>query len=324
VERGGTIRESGTPVATQPPSSVVPRPSSLVPLLVAIATFVAFLPALRNGFVAWDDDKNFLANPHYRGLGWIQLRWMWTTFHLGHYVPLSWMTLGLDYVLWGMNPLGYHLTNIVLHVANAVLVYVLARRILQLSGAAPSEDRERSLAAFAALVFALHPLRVESVAWVTERRDVLSGFFYLSTVLLYLRAATQPARFVRWYVLALLSFVCALLSKATSVTVPVVLLILTVYPLHRISASMVRSPRSALRSRAVLDLIPFALLSAATAVLSIVALHAPTQLDTPAKVAVSAYSIVFYLWKTVVPAGLSPIYEMPQRVDHLGPRIIKT
>jgi tetratricopeptide (TPR) repeat protein len=85
---------------------------------------------------------------------------------------------------------------------------------------------------------------------------------------------------------------------------------------------MVRSPRSALRSRAVLDLIPFALLSAATAVLSIVALHAPAQLDTPAKVAVSAYSIVFYLWKTVVPAGLSPIYEMPQRVDPFDARFV--
>src|SRR5438105_1828923 len=104
-----------------------------VPALVALATFIVFLPALRNGFVAWDDDKNFLTNPDYRGLGLSQLHWMWTTFHLGHYVPLSWMTLGLDYELWGMDPIGYHLTSQLLHAANAVLVYFLARRLLSSS-----------------------------------------------------------------------------------------------------------------------------------------------------------------------------------------------
>jgi hypothetical protein len=81
----------------------------LAPLLVAFTTFTAFLPTLQNQFVTWDDDHNFLDNPHYRGLGWGQLHWMWTTFHMGHYMPLTWMTLGLDYLLWGMNPAGYHL-----------------------------------------------------------------------------------------------------------------------------------------------------------------------------------------------------------------------
>jgi len=78
-----------------------------VPALVALVTFVAFLPVLRAGFVTWDDDRNFLDNPAYRGLGPTQLRWMWTTFHMGHYVPLAWMTLGADYVVWGMTPAGY-------------------------------------------------------------------------------------------------------------------------------------------------------------------------------------------------------------------------
>ena len=92
-----------------------------MPLLVALLAFAAFLPALENGFVNWDDDKNFLENPHYRGLGWTQLRWMFTTFHEGHYQPLSWLTLGVDYVVWGMDPFGYHLTNLFLHAANAVV-----------------------------------------------------------------------------------------------------------------------------------------------------------------------------------------------------------
>jgi hypothetical protein len=88
---------------------------------VALLTFAAFLPALQSDFVTWDDDRNFTGNIHYRGLGTRQLTWMWTTFHMGHYVPLSWMTLGLDYDLWGMNAAGYHLTNVLLHTANAVL-----------------------------------------------------------------------------------------------------------------------------------------------------------------------------------------------------------
>src|ERR1051325_730066 len=140
----------------------------LIPLAVAALTFVAFLPVLRNGFVTWDDDRNFLDNPYYRGLGWTQLKWMWTTFHMGHYVPLSWMTLGLDFELWGMNPTGYHLTSLLLHAANAVLVYFIARWLLDAVGAAnlgqrPANKRSTAIApaaAAAALLFALHPLRV--------------------------------------------------------------------------------------------------------------------------------------------------------------------
>src|SRR6266851_1203775 len=172
----------------------------LVPVLFALLTFAASLPTLQNQFVGWDDDINFLDNPHYRGLGWTQLRWMWTT-HLGHYIPLTWMTLGLDYLLWGMNPLGYHLTNLLLHSANAVVFFFVVRRILTLALPSPSE-RGHALAVsagFAALVFAIHPLRVESVAWVTERRDVLSGLFYLVTILMYLRACEQGARGRGWY-----------------------------------------------------------------------------------------------------------------------------
>src|SRR5690349_24760603 len=81
-------------------------------LVVGLCTFAVFLPSLWNGFVAWDDDKNFLENPAYRGLHGEQLRWMFTHFHLGHYQPLSWVTLGLDYTLGGMNPFVYHLTNV--------------------------------------------------------------------------------------------------------------------------------------------------------------------------------------------------------------------
>src|SRR5947199_4199289 len=131
--------------------------SWLVPVLIALVTFAAFLPTLQNQFVTWDDATNFLDNPHYRGLAWTHIRWMWTT-HLGHYIPLTWMTLGLDYLLWGMNPFGYHLMSLLLHATSAVVVFFLARRLLTLALPRAS-GRGHALtvsAGFAALVFGTH------------------------------------------------------------------------------------------------------------------------------------------------------------------------
>src|SRR5256885_14780277 len=166
----------------------------LLPVLIALVTVVPFLPALDNQFVNWDDDDNLVENPQYRGLGWTHLRWMWTTSHIGHYAPLTWMTFGLDYIFWGLKPVGYHLTNLLLHATNAAVFYLVARRILGLALPGPAQRGNVGLAAsaaFAALLFAIHPLRVESVAWATERRGGLSGVFYLLALLVYLRAGER-------------------------------------------------------------------------------------------------------------------------------------
>src|SRR2546428_1159099 len=243
---------------------------AVIPLVIAFSTFAAFLPALQNQFVDWDDAANFLDNPHYRGLGWTHLRWMWTT-HLGHYIPLTWMTLGLDYLLWGMNPLGYHLTNLLLHAANAVVFFFVVHRLLARALPSPSE-RGHALtvsAGFAALVFAIHPLRVESVAWVTERRDVLSGLFYLVTILLYLRACERGARSRGWYWLSVAAFVLALLSKSMVVNLPIVLLILDVYPLRRLGGAVGWWSEPA--RRAYVEKIPFVLLAAAASAIALIA-----------------------------------------------------
>src|SRR3989449_1218312 len=292
----------------------------LAPLLVALLTLTAFLPTLQNQFVSWDDDKNFLENPHYRGLGWTHLRWMWTT-HLGHYIPLTWMTLGLDYLLWGMNPVGYHLTSLLLHAANAVVFFFVVRRILTLALPSRSE-RGHALAVaagFAALVFAIHPLRVESVAWVTERRDVLSGLFYLVAILLYLRACERGARGRGWYWLSVAVFVCALLSKSMVVNLPVVLLILDVYPLRRLGGAI--GWRSEPARRVYVEKIPFVLLAAAASAIAVMAqssVHAVAslaQLSVPGRVAISTYGLSFYLLKMVVPVNLSPVYELRPPVN---------
>src|SRR5881628_712149 len=293
----------------------------LAPLLVALFTLTAFLPTLQNQFVAWDDDKNFLDNPRYRGLGWAHLRWMFTAFHLGHYIPLTWVTFGMDHLLWGMKPVGYHLTSLLLHAANAVLFFSLVRRILTLARPSAAE-RDHALvvsAGFAALVFAIHPLRVESVAWVTERRDVLSGLFYLLTILLYLQACERGERGRGWYRGAVALFACALLSKSMVVNLPVVLLILDVYPLRRLGGSLGWWSEPA--RRVYVEKIPFVLLAAAASALavraqSLVHSMAPLdQLSVPARLAVSAYGLSFYLWKMIVPSNLSPLYPRPLTVD---------
>src|SRR6058998_3018459 len=275
---------------------------AVIPLVIAFSTFAAFLPTLHNQFVSWDDDKNFLENPDYRGLAWTNLRWMWTT-HLGHYIPLTWMTLGLDYLLWGMNPLGYHLTSLLLHAANAVVFFFIVRRILTRALPSPSE-RGYALAVsagVAALGFAIHPLRVESVAWVTERRDVLSGLFYLSAILIYLRACEGGARGRGWYWLSVAVFVCALLSKSMVVNLPVVLLILDVYPLRRLGGFV--GWWSGPARRVYVEKIPFVFLAAAASAVALMAqlsVHTVTslaQLSVPGRLAVSAYGFSFYLWK---------------------------
>src|SRR5213083_1205831 len=292
----------------------------LAPLLVALFTLAAFLPALQNQFVNWDDKDNFLDNPHYRGLGWTHLRWMWTT-HLGHYIPLTWMTLGLDYLLWGMNPLGYHLTNLLLHAANAVVFFFVVRRILTLAPPSPSE-RGHALAVsagFAALVFAIHPLRVESVAWVTERRDVLSGLFYLSAILVYLRACERGARGRGWYWLSVAVFGCALLSKSMVVNLPVVLLILDVYPLRRLGGFV--GWWSGPARRVYVEKIPFVFLAAAASAVALMAqlshdtMVPVVRLSALGRLAVSMYGLSFYLGKLVVPVNLSPLYELPPTVN---------
>lgn len=295
----------------------------LMPILVALLTFAAFLPAVHNGFVDWDDDKNFLENPRYRGLGWTQLRWMFTTFHEGHYQPLSWLTLGLDYVVWGMAPFGYHLTNLILHAANAMLFYFLALQLLR--PAVPvGSDRELRVfpisAAFAALIFAIHPLRVESVAWVTERRDVLSGLFFLLTIVCYLKAnrvaETRPFR-LRWMVATFVVYLFCLFSKAIGIILPIILLLIDVHPLARLR----RGPATWFgpATRPVWwEKVPFLFVAIAFGVVAILAQQENLAFKplqhygfTP-RVAQVIFGSAFYVWKTIVPFGLSPLYQLPE------------
>ena len=300
-------------------------PTWLVPLTVALATFGTFFPTLLNDFVNWDDDRILYDNPYYRGLGWAQLKWMFSTVLMGHYQPLTWLSFALDYQLWGMAPFGYHLTSLLLHTANAVLFYWLSRHLLGKAIGTPAQKDQRRLdlsAGLSALLFAIHPLRVESVAWATERRDVLSGLFYFLTLYCYLRAAedshTTGRR--RWLGSAIFAYLLSLLSKATAITLPVVLLVLDVYPLKRLSGS----PSTWFKrdSRAVLyEKLPFLILAVGFAIAALFAqqvtgaLKPLEQFDVVSRLLQAGFAYLFYLGKTLWPVSLAPIYELPIETD---------
>ncbi|MDD5656102.1 MAG: tetratricopeptide repeat protein [Elusimicrobia bacterium] len=295
------------------------RRTLLVGGLVALATAAAFLPALRNGFVNWDDPRNFLANPNFRGLGWRNVRWMFTTFLGGPYQPLSWLTLGADYGLWGLDPRGYHLTSLLLHAANAVLFYLLCLRLL------PAEKHDGwaapICAAFAALVFSAHPLRVESVAWVTERRDVVSGLFYISTLLCYLKSHADNKQ--PWGRVALASFILSLLGKGIGISLPAGLILCDVYILGRLPSDPRRWRASELRP-VWREKIPYFL---AAFLIAIVGYFGQRQLDAirplssfgiGQRLAAALFGAAFYIRKTLIPTGLIPIIEIPDRFDPLA------
>jgi tetratricopeptide (TPR) repeat protein len=298
----------------------------LLPPAVAILSVIAFLPALGGQFLAWDDDVNLLTNEAYRGLGWPQIRWAWSNVRMGHYIPLTWLSLSASYAAGGMRPWGYHLVNLILHAANALTLYFVARRLLAAARDGGRQDGRLDPtlawgAAAAALVFALHPLRVESVAWITERRDVLSGFFFLSAVLTYLRGVEGGGTIERRCLVgSLLLFGGGLLSKASVMVLPAVLVLLDVYPLRR----------GALAWRRLLaEKAGFWALGAAGGVGALIALKISGLRITSygaygpgARAAMVAYSLWFYPAAWVWPVRLSPLYELPARVDPLAGRFL--
>ncbi|MGH3055537.1 MAG: tetratricopeptide repeat protein, partial [Gaiellaceae bacterium] len=191
---------------TEQPQSVRP---ALVAVLVVAVVVVAYLPVVRNGLVNWDDDIYVLNNDAVRAAD--GLRQIWSTTELPEHFPnypLVFTSYWIEYRLWGTAPTGYHVTNVLLHAVNTALVFAL---VLALGGSPWA-------AGVTAALFGLHPMQVESVAWVTERKNVLSTFFALLTLLAYVRHAQSGRRSA--YILAVVAFICALLSKTAVVVLP--------------------------------------------------------------------------------------------------------
>lgn len=284
-----------------------------LPAAVALLTAACFAGALGHQFVAFDDDVMLLRNPAWRGLSVEHLRWMLGATVSGHWHPLTWLSFAVDHAFWGMDPRGYHLTNVLLHAATAGAVYAALAALLAVALPTVPPARRRLAATGAALVWAVHPLRVESVAWVTERRDVLSGLLWVLAVLAYLRAhdagvAAEARR--RRLALALLALALSLLAKSWGMTFFAVLLVLDVVPLRRW--------HDAERTRVLLEKLPFAALGlgAAALVWRAVHVHLPElgQHGAGERLGQAAYGLCFYVWKTLWPSGLVPMVELRGRI----------
>jgi hypothetical protein len=195
---------------------------ALVYLLLALSTLAPFAQVYNHQFVSFDDNLYITDNTRVQaGLTWPGIEWAFTTTHASNWHPLTWLSHMLDCQMFGLNAGAHHLTNVLLHIVNALLLFGILRRM---TGALWSS-------AFVAAVFALHPVHVESVAWVAERKDVLSGLFWMLTMAAYLRYANQPS--IARYLPVLLAFALGLMAKPMLVTLPFVLLLLDYWPLGR-------------------------------------------------------------------------------------------
>ncbi len=268
---------------------------------LAAAVFCAFSPTLHNGFVGYDDPEYVTANPHVRGgLTRQNAGWAFTAVHASNWHPLTWLSHMLDVTLFGLDPAGHHLSSLLLHIANTLLLFLLLR----------SETRLTWRSAFVAAAFGLHPLRVESVAWVAERKDVLSAAFWLLTMLAYGRYARQGGR--SRYALVVGLFALGLLAKPMVVSLPLVLLLWDLWPLSRHEGG--RAPG---RTALLIEKVPFLALAAVSGVVTIaaqrqgVSLLATEVLPLRLRIANAAFSSVRYLGQTAWPSGLAAFYPHP-------------
>ncbi len=285
-----------------PPSAPSPDPGRALRVLTVCVltamTVLAYVPVFWNGFV-WDDDLYLVYNQQVQaGITPASVAWAFTTGHASNWHPLTWISLELDHQLFGMRPWGYHLVNLLLHLASALLLLWFLWKI---TGA-----WWRS--AVVAALFALHPLHVESVAWLTERKDVLSTFFGFLALLAYAAYVQRPR--ARWYIVLLVTFAASLLAKPMLVTLPFVLLLLDYWPLRRF-------PPTVPLSRLLLEKVPLLFLSAASSAATwYVQEHGESvqglwRLPFLARIGNAVVSYLIYLRKTVWPADLAPFYPHP-------------
>ena len=275
----------------------------IVCLLLAVVTLALYNPVNRHPFVNYDDDRYVTENAHVRqGLNADTIGWSLTSTEQANWHPLTWISHALDVSLFRLNPAGHHLTSVVLHAVNVCLLFLLLMWATRRLG--PS--------LFVAALFALHPINVESVAWVAERKNVLCTFFFFLALSAYGWYAQKPG----WkrYLAVFGSFVAALASKPMVITLPFVLLLLDYWPLARGDKT---GENKTPWSRLVLEKFPLFALSAASAVITMLAqqtggaVRSTTEFSFGVRLANATYAYAMYLWKMIWPTHLAPLYPHP-------------
>lgn len=281
-----------------------PGPNTLVLLAIGliIISAVAFVQVLGNDFITYDDNVYVTENQAVQdGLTWNLVVWAFTTFHAANWHPLTWLSHAVDCQIFGLNPLGHHLTNLLLHLANVLLLFLILNRMTG------SIWRSASVAA----LFGVHPLRVESVAWVAERKDVLSTFFWMLTTIAYVRYTERPG--TRRYLAVAFLFALGLLSKPMLVTLPFTLLLLDYWPLGRLSDVN----RVAALWQLIKEKIPLFVMALLSSVVTYIAQRhggAVTEFEVAplsTRIANALVSYVRYLGEMIWPADLAVLYPHP-------------
>jgi protein O-mannosyl-transferase len=301
---------------------------------VSLITFLVYLSSLQNDFTGWDDVRYIIENPHIRSMNAAFFRWAFFDFHWGNWYPLTWVSHALDYALWGNNPAGHHLTSITLHAINTFLVIWMIMLLLRAadevrvnSGLVPYFHERGVLitGGVTGLLFGLHPMHVESVAWIAERKDVLCMLFSVLSVTTYSYAVTPPERTgdsrqgmalftEKRYLLSFSFFALALLSKPMAVSLPFVLLVLDWYPFSRI-------PSFKRAVTALVEKLPFIALSLAASILAVLAqrtggaMVVMQSVPLSARLLVASKALIAYLGKMAVPLKLIPFYAYPESIS---------
>jgi tetratricopeptide (TPR) repeat protein len=297
----------------------IAKAPAVAALVAAAVTFLVFSSTLGHGFVNWDDDVYVMANPAVQPGPGQGIASAFSRFFYYAYIPVTLLSHAADVELWGLRPRGHHLTNVLLHSANAAWVFLLVLLLLERSPLGEERLRRGNgrfepLGSFvvgalvASLLFAVHPLRAESVAWISDRKDLLCAFFLVPSVAAYVLYAGRPGRrSFGWYGTSFALFLLAVLSKSIAVVLPVLLLLLDVLWLRRRERA----------SRLVLEKAPFLLVSLVLAGLSVAQSpqakrdYAVEHLSGFEVALFPFYSLTFSLLKTVLPVDLAPIYPKP-------------
>jgi tetratricopeptide (TPR) repeat protein len=295
----------------------------LIFVVLIISTLMAYLPLRHNGFVNYDDSRYITEILQVTGgITLESIKWALTTANMGNWHPLTWISHMLDCQLFGLDPSQHHMVSLLFHIANTLLLFWVLKKMTSAIW----------LSAFVAAAFALHPLHVESVAWASERKDVLSTFFWMLTMLAYARYAKHPSIFK--YLLLSLAFVLGLMAKAMLVTLPFVLLLLDYWPLERVQfgnleINKTRFQQSSLL-RLILEKIPLFFLVAILCVITYIAQQragAISMLERNVlafdiRLANAIYSYMMYMIKMIYPVHLAVFYPHPMKDALLIHRIV--
>jgi tetratricopeptide (TPR) repeat protein len=273
-------------------------------ILIALSTVILYVPALQSNFVDFNDDACVTQNPHVQtGLTFSGVWWSLKTGQAGSWQPVTWISHMVDCQIYSLNPAGHHLTNVLLHVANSILVFLLLLRI----------TRSRGHSVLVAVLFAWHPTNVESVAWVSERREVLSTLFWLLTMTAYVRYVHGPKQ-KQYYRLALLFFSLGLMSNPTLVTLPFVLLLMDFWPLKRGAENQEQPSLLSLPWRQLArEKAPFFVLAFVACIVTLVVQRfggamLPEDLPLSARIANAPLTCWRYVLKMFCPVNLSVFY----------------